>query len=28
LIKLGVSGIITDEPELLWKVIRRLQSSG
>jgi glycerophosphoryl diester phosphodiesterase len=27
LIKLGVSGIISDEPELLWKVIRRLQSS-
>ena len=26
LIELGVSGIITDEPEILWKVIRNLQS--
>ena len=27
-IKWGVSGIISDEPELLWKVIRRMESSG
>ena len=27
LIKLGVSGIISDEPELLLEVIRRLESS-
>jgi glycerophosphoryl diester phosphodiesterase len=27
LIKWGVSGIICDEPELLWKVIRRLENS-
>ena len=27
LITWGVSGIISDEPELLWKVIRRLERS-
>ena len=27
LIKWGVNGIISDEPELLWKVIRRLKNS-
>jgi len=27
LIKWGVNGIISDEPELLWKVISRLKNS-